>query len=162
MPRCPCGTESGFDRCCGPLLGGERTAETAEELLRSRYTAFTLHDIDYVERTTHPEGLEDFDRSVARKWATDSEWLGLEVLEVSGGAAEDDEGEIEFVAEFVQDGRNVSHREVAAFARHEGCWRFLDGHHPGMGTFVREAPKVGRNEPCPCGSGGKHKRCCGR
>ena len=28
-------------------------------------------------------------------------------------------------------------------------------------TFRRDTPKVGRNEPCPCGSGRKYKRCCG-
>jgi SEC-C motif-containing protein len=162
MTPCPCGSSKAFDDCCGPLLSGERPALTAEALLRSRYTAFTRHDIDYIERTIHPEGLEDFDRAAASRWATGSEWLGLEVLAVDAGGTEDDEGEVEFVARFVQDGKETSHHEVATFARHEGAWCFLDGHHPGVKTFVREAPKVGRNDPCPCGSGKKHKKCCGR
>jgi SEC-C motif-containing protein len=162
MTPCPCGSSRSFADCCGPLLGGERPAGTAEALLRSRYTAFTRNDIDYVERTTHPEGLEDFDRTAARKWAAGSEWLGLELIEVSGGGPDDDEGEIEFIAKFLQDGKEAAHHEVASFARHDGNWHFLDGRHPGVRTFVREAPKVGRNEPCPCGSGKKHKKCCGR
>ncbi len=33
---------------------------------------------------------------------------------------------------------------------------------PNEQPFKREAPKVGRNEPCPCGSGKKYKQCCGK
>jgi SEC-C motif-containing protein len=162
MPACPCGSSREFEGCCGPLLDGSRPARTAEELLRSRYTAFTRNEIDYVERTTHPEGLEDFDKAAARRWATGSDWRGLEILAVEGGADDDDEGEIEFIARFAEDGKESEHHEIASFARHDGAWRFLDGRHPGVKTFVREAPKIGRNDPCPCGSGKKHKKCCGR
>lgn len=160
---CPCCSGRGFDSCCGPLLEGAREASTAEELLRSRYTAFTRADLAYIRRTRHPRSSTDFDEKSVRGWAEGSRWHGLEIGKISGGQEGDDRGAIDFVARFTdrESGERKAHEERALFVRQDGRWLFVDGEYVKPETFVREAPKVGRNDPCPCGSGRKHKKCCG-
>ena len=53
------------------------------------------------------------------------------------------------------------HHELAEFRKSGDTWYFFDGKMVGPGQFTRETPKVGRNDPCPCGSGRKFKKCCG-
>ena len=69
-------------------------------------------------------------------------------------------GRPEFVARYRTKGELQEHHEIATFVKEEGRWYFLDATTPAAETFVREAPKVGRNDPCPCGSGKKFKKCC--
>jgi SEC-C motif domain protein len=160
---CSCCSGKEHAQCCGPLLEGKRKAETAEELLRSRYTAFTLGDVAYIRRTRHPRSSTAFDEEAVRSWAEGSEWHGLSISKVDRGGAHDDQGVIDFVATYTEKdgGKRHEHEEKASFVRHDGAWMFVDGDYVVPETFVRAAPKVGRNDPCPCGSGRKHKKCCG-
>ena len=129
--------------------------------MRSRYTAYTLDETDYVVATHHPDGREDVDQEAASKWAQQAEWHGLEVVETEDGGATDDSGVVEFVARYTVDGAEYSHHERARFGRVDGQWFYVDGDMVKRKPVTREGPKVGRNEPCPCGSGSKFKRCCG-
>ena len=71
-------------------------------------------------------------------------------------------GEVDFIANYSIQGIPQKHRELAKFAKEaDNNWYYLDGEVEGHVTFKRETPKVGRNEPCPCGSGKKFKKCCG-
>ena len=162
MPPCPCGSPRPFDDCCRPFLDGTRRPETAEQLMRSRYSAFTRVEMDYIRETTLPKRRADLDEAATRAWAEGSEWLGLEILAVDGGGPDDDSGTVEFQASYEQDGEEELHHERSTFLRQDGRWYFVEGKHAGPATFVREQPKVGRNDPCPCGSGKKFKKCCGR
>lgn len=157
---CACGSGRTRSGCCGPFLDGERPAPTAEALMRSRYCAFVEHRVDYLHETLEPKGRADHDQKATRKWAEQSEWLGLEILSVTGGGESDDAGEVEFLARFRADGQRLEHRELATFARHDGRWCFVNGRPPKPRTFTREGPVVGRNDPCACGSGRKAKKCC--
>jgi SEC-C motif-containing protein len=159
MAPCPCLSGLDHDDCCGPVLRGDRPAATAEELMRSRYTAFAMGEIDYLGSSHHPSTRDQFDAGQAREWSSRSEWKGFEVLESEGGGPGDEAGTVEFVARYAIDGEDFDHHEVAEFERKEGRWYFRDGHQVGA-TVRREGPKIGRNDPCPCGSGKKHKRCC--
>jgi SEC-C motif domain protein len=171
--RCPCGSGLDFENCCGPYLGGEASPPTAEALMRSRYTAYARADIDYMENTLAAENRGTFDRAAARAWATQSKWLGLKILFVEGGGPADREGVVAFIATYEQGGRILEHHEVSQFRRGErGAWRFVTGDTSArLGdrrpqatpsqTGHGSAPKVGRNDPCPCGSGRKYKKCCG-
>lgn len=169
--RCPCGSESSFDQCCGPFLAGRASPLTAEALMRSRYSAYALGEIDYVERTTAPESRAAFDSGAARAWSTESTWLGLRIVATDGGGADSDAGIVEFVATYRRAGATLAHRERSRFRRTEGGqWRYVDGdsgsvhvgeRRPSTLPFAGAAPKVGRNDPCPCGSGRKFKKCCG-
>lgn len=158
---CPCSSGSDRSACCGPYLSGEARPPTAEALMRSRYSAYVEGAIPYLMATIHPLARDEEDEEEARRWSRKSEWLGLEVTEVEEGGEDDARGEVEFVARYVTDGREVAHHERATFLREKGRWYFASGETPGPETFVREGPRVGRNDPCPCGSGKKHKKCCG-
>jgi SEC-C motif domain protein len=115
---CPCGSGEAYDACCGPVVRNERWADTAEELMRSRYTAFVLGDVDHVFRSWHPatrpDGLDEL---------PDLQWLGLEILDVVDGGPTDDEGVVEFRATHA---RGTQH-ESSRFVRRAGRWVYVDG-----------------------------------
>ncbi|MCB9672679.1 MAG: YchJ family protein [Alphaproteobacteria bacterium] len=154
---CPCGLGLTLESCCGPYLAG-RDAPTPEALMRSRYTAYVTGDIDYLERTHHPETLDTFDAEDAAAWSKASTWLGLTVIDAP--PPNNDEGFVEFEARFSQHGSVQVHRERSRFVREDGRWYFESGERV-QETIRRAEPKVGRNDPCPCGSGKKYKKCCG-
>lgn len=171
---CPCGSGAAYAECCEPFIKTKAFPDTAEKLMRSRYTAFVTGEIDYIRDTIAPEARKDFDAKSTREWSQGSKWLGLKILSVDSGKPSDKKGTVEFIATYEKNGESVDHHEVAKFRKAEsGKWMFVDGdshthtggeghhHHPKRETFVREAPKVGRNDPCPCGSGKKYKKCCG-
>lgn len=158
---CPCGKGETFETCCGPFLQGRAKPKTAEELMRSRYTAFTRGDVDYVMKTHDPDTVHQVDRRSTEEWAEQSEWLGFELLDSRAGGPEDFQGTIEFVARYRIKGVNLEHRELATFRRQDDVWYFVDGEQVAGPPVRRETPKIGRNDPCSCGSGKKYKKCCG-
>lgn len=173
--KCPCGSNKTFEECCGPYISGEAFPPTAEALMRSRYTAYTRADINYIRKTTLLKSNEDFDFAGTEKWARESTWNGLKILNVEQGGETDKEGVVEFVATYTRDGESIDHHETSQFKKNDkGRWIFKEGdshthpggtghhHHPKIETVRRETPKVGRNDPCPCGSGKKFKKCCGK
>lgn len=159
---CPCCSEIPYEKCCGPYITGESDPPTALALMRSRYTAFTQANIDYIERTRHPHSEHDFDKAGTTSWAKESQWLGFELLNAEAGEKDDEGGSVEFIAKYTVDGKKQDHHEMALFQKHEGKWYFMDGDFVKGETYRREAPKVGRNDPCPCGSGKKFKKCCAK
>ncbi|MDC7126553.1 MAG: YchJ family protein [Spirochaetales bacterium] len=158
MSDCPCGSGKAYDACCGQYISGTKLAPTPEALMRSRYTAYVKHNIDYIVDTHNPERIHRLDRKSTEEWSNNSEWLGLEIIKTED---KENEGTVEFVAKFRQDGVDYDHHEVSTFLKLDGEWFFDDGYTPSA-TVVRDTPKVGRNEPCPCGSGKKYKKCCGK
>lgn len=176
MTKCPCGSGRAFPECCEPYIKGDAQPATAELLMRSRYSAYTMGDIAYIKKTSAPETHKDFDTKAAKEWSESAEWRGLKVLSVDKGGAEDKKGTVEFQATYKQDGKVLEHHEVSKFRRDSsGKWLFVDGeshiheegqghhhhHHAPVQTVVREGPKIGRNDPCHCGSGKKFKKCHG-
>lgn len=171
--KCPCGSNENFENCCEPFLTGKALPKTAEQLMRSRYTAYTKVDVDYLKNTLAPESRSDFDAKQTKEWAQQAKWKGLKILSTEKGTAEDTKGVVEFTATYVQDGEGFDHHETSQFRKTEtGQWLFIDGdahthkegethHHHKPQTVTRETPKVGRNDACPCGSGKKYKKCCG-
>jgi SEC-C motif-containing protein len=158
---CPCGTGRPFDRCCGPLIDGSAVAESAEALMRSRYSAHVRGAIDYLVETYDPDTRASVDRAATARWARESEWLGLTVLATEAGGPADERGIVEFEARYRSAGGAPQvHRERSRFRRHDGRWTYVDGTALKPAPVVRAA-SVGRNDPCPCGSGKKHKKCCG-
>jgi len=161
MDKCPCCSGRPLDECCGPVIRGERPAATAEELLRSRYSAYATGEIAYLLDSTHPDHRADQDEAGIRNWSRNSQWHGLDVLATTAGGPDDEEGQVEFIADYTHEGERRSHHELATFARVGGDWKLVRGEPVRQQPYVREEPKVGRNDPCPCGSGKKHKKCCG-
>jgi SEC-C motif-containing protein len=158
---CPCGSGRAYAVCCAPLIEGTRQAETPEALMRSRYSAYALQRIPYLARTLHPSERDDFDAEGAARWSRESEWLGLEIVSATGTNPGDQTGMVEFRAHYTRDGATQVHHERSEFRRADGVWYFRDGKPVGAPQVRRTAPKIGRNDPCPCGSGKKYKKCCG-
>ena len=161
MNTCPCGTGLAYEECCGPIIDGTQNASSAEQLMRSRYTAYAKQNIGYIYSSLHPDHRKNFDEKSTRQWAKNSEWHNLEILDTKGGGEDDTEGTVEFIAKYTEGGARKEHHELATFKKDEGSWCFVDGTPIGPKTVVREGAKVGRNDPCPCESGKKFKKCCG-
>lgn len=163
---CPCGSGKLLPDCCGPLLSGERLAATAEQLMRSRYTANVYADGEYLIASWHPST-----RPVnLRLDHSGVQWVGLEVVGGDRGTVQDSEGTVEFIAHYRVNHRDGLLHEVSRFVREDGRWYYLDGvvsdemQADGVGRQdnMKGSNKVGRNTPCPCGSGRKYKQCCGQ
>lgn len=121
--------------------------------MRSRFTAYATRRQPYLvsswHSSTRPPGLT-LEPSVR--------WTRLEILDTADGATPD-EAYVEFLAHCRVDGAAQSLHERSRFLREQGRWRYVDGETPA--TLKRASAKVGRNAPCPCGSGKKAKHCCG-
>ncbi|MBK8980293.1 MAG: YchJ family protein [Planctomycetes bacterium] len=160
--ECPCGSGRSHADCCEPYLTGAAWPETAEALMRARYSAFATGRVEFIRESHEPGSRDEVDDDATRQWSQSAEWQGIEVLATDGGGPDDDEGTVEFVAHYSVKGTAHPHHEVATFQRgDDGRWYFVDGVVAGAGTYRREQPKVGRNDPCPCGSGRKYKKCHG-
>jgi SEC-C motif domain protein len=161
MAVCACGSGNKYQECCEKYISGQEIAPTAESLMRSRYTAFTNGSIDYLFNTHHSSTKETLDRTEVENWSKDSEWEGLTIKNIEKGQEADSDGSVEFIAEFKIDGVLQKHHEKASFKKEDdGRWYFQDGKVQNR-PITRAASKVGRNDPCVCGSGKKYKKCCG-
>ena len=160
MNNCPCGSGNSYAACCEPIITGATLAATAEALMRARYSAHVGVQVDFIIASTHPDHRQGLDRQSTQSWAEKTTWLGLEILDTAEGGAGDDRGEVEFIARFREKDEIQAHHERAQFQRVDGSWYFTDG------SMVKPQPlvanKIGRNDPCPCGSGSKYKKCCGK
>ncbi len=163
---CPCGSGLAYDACCGPLLAGERAAPTAEALMRSRYCAFAQNELDYIVATMGSRQRKAFDASKVVRLNRETRWTGLDIHETVQGGPEDDTGEVFFTAHFEHGGKSGELQEHSLFTRKDGRW-FYTGKRGlrrdaagATTTTAATSQKVGRNEPCPCGSGKKYKKCC--
>lgn len=114
---CPCGSGAPFGGCCLPVHVGERQAETAEELMRTRYSAYVVGDSDYIWRTWHPRTRPDAVTNLGPVWTR------LEIIDSVAGGPGDDSGEVEFRAHHRE---GILH-ERSRFAVRAGRWFYLDG-----------------------------------
>ena len=162
---CPCGSGLGINVCCGPRMDGRTPPRTPVELLRTRFCAYCLQMYDYLVATQLPSGDEDAltAEHLAERLAerlNDVLWISLDIL----GEGHDEDRDcpyVDFRAYYdMPDGRHVL-SERSFFREVDGTWFYVDGEPLKIEGVRREGPKVGRNDPCPCGSGKKYKKCCG-
>jgi SEC-C motif domain protein len=158
---CVCGLGASTETCCLPIIKGEAKAATAEALMRSRYSAYALGELDYLLTSLHPDQRGDYDARATETWSRKARWDGLEILSTSGGGENDAVGQVEFKAHYEMNGLKQSHHERAEFSKQNGRWFFVEGQQVTHAPVRREGPRVGRNDPCPCGSGQKYKKCHG-
>jgi SEC-C motif-containing protein len=161
MKACPCGSGRLYTECCEPYITGKAKAPSAEALMRSRYSAYAEHAVDYIINTCAHRGKNDIDYKSTKDWSEQSTWLGLKIIATEKGGPADTGGTVEFEAVYERDGLKDVHHELARFKKENGEWLYDDG-TVAPRTVTRASPKVGRNDPCPCGSGRKYKHCCGR
>src|SRR5690606_22001889 len=167
MSVCPCRLmdekKLNLDECCGPILHGKKKASTAESLMRARYSAYAEKNISFIDETQIIVENEAFNKEEALRWAESSDWLGLEVKKTQKGEENDSIGVVEFIAHYKDkaSGTELNHHETALFSKSAEGWKFKEGQIHGAQPIKRLAPKVGRNDPCSCGSNKKFKKCCG-
>ena len=144
------------------MIAGTAKAETAEALMRARYTSYVTGDVAFLKTSATKQVQEEFDEEASKAWSASAEWHGLEIIKTEGGQKGDKTGMVEFRALYTANEEFCNHHEVSNFVEEKDGWKFSDGELVGETPVVREEPKVGRNDPCPCGSGKKYKKCCGR
>lgn len=142
---CICGNKKDFNECCGAIINGKRAPLCAEELMRSRYSAYVKGDSRYLLLTAVKENQHADDAKLIEEFCNSVEWLKLDVLHVEKNI-------VEFKAYYKDiDSIKVLH-ERSNFIFENEVWLYADGE-----LFNS---KVERNESCPCGSGKKFKKCC--
>lgn len=118
---CPCDGNKQHSNCCEPFLLHNKTPQTAEQLMRSRYSAYVIGEIDYLINTTHLSTRKNHQRKDIENWSKETNWLGLEIIQSTVSI-------IEFIAKF--EGKNNSietHHEKSRFVQEDGQWFYLDG-----------------------------------
>lgn len=155
MTLCHCGSGADYANCCQPVHHNHAHATTPEQLMRARYCAHVLKLVDFIVATYHPSCHAEQDRADIES-STHSDWQKLEVLSTALGNS-DNEGFVHFRAHFIDHNQAYCLEERSRFLREEGLWFYIDGEFPQQASQA----KVGRNDPCPCGSGKKYKKCCG-
>ena len=150
---CPCGLDL-YESCCQPLHSGHKKAETAAQLMRSRYSAFAKHEIDYLVQTTALGQQQALDVKAIAEWSKVNQWLKLDVVQAQE-KRDKNHAQVEFKAHYAaqeQSGQQVHiHHEISHFVKQNGMWYFLD---------PTTEQQITMKQPCICGSGKKFKQCC--
>ena len=146
---CPCGSGQLLSECCGLLHAGQ-PAQSAEQLMRSRYSAYVLGHIDYIVSTTAPMLQSLLDVPAISAWSTQNQWQGLNINRVLA-KAKSRHAQVEFTAAFTDAQGAQTHRELSGFVHIGTQWYFLD-------PTLAQYPAL--KAACLCGSGQKFKRCC--
>lgn len=149
-PNCPCGSGNSLADCCTPYHNGS-LPESAERLMRSRYSAYVLGAIDYLISSTLPVQQTLLDRAAISEWSSQSQWLGLTVESSQVLAGNPAHAFVTFTARWQDAAGEHAQRERSAFVQIAQRWYFIDPSVPLKAT---------RNDPCPCGGGQKFKKCC--
>lgn len=156
MDLCACGSQIDYSICCGPFLEGTALPATPELLMRSRYTAFTRANIEYIGKTQKKAAAKNYDADGTAAWAKRCDWVGLTIIHCSDISEQDTVGTVEFIVNFKEDGLEKNIYETSQFEKIAGQWYYTKGSHK-----TKNVSQPGRNEPCHCGSGTKYKKCCG-
>ncbi len=115
------------EQCCAQYIDGEAPAPTSESLMRSRYTAYTQGNIDYIAKTMRGSALTGFDPHHAAEWAKQIKWLKLKVITASAVKPQNDKAFVEFIAHYLFQGRRQKLHEISEFQRIDGRWYYVDG-----------------------------------
>lgn len=140
LEPCLCGFSKAFANCCQPIITND-SANTAEQLMRSRYSAFVLGDAKYILKTWHPDTCpHDFQLG-------QSNWLNLTIHHA-------DNDTVSFSAAFHAGNKTMILKETSRFVCIDKHWRYIDGDCT--------VTAIKRNDLCFCGSQVKYKNCCGK
>lgn len=146
---CPCGSAS-YALCCQPLHLRQQHAQSAEQLMRSRYSAFAKTEIDYIVATTAVGQQSALDVAALRAWSVANQWVGLKILAVDAKIGKR-HASVQFEAHY-HDGKQAQcHQELSYFVQQNQLWYFID---PTLDQ------KITLKQPCICDSGKKLKQCC--
>lgn len=123
---CPCKSGKSYGVCCRPFHVGQAKPQTAEQLMRSRYSAYFFRRLDYLVETTHPDTRSKNLKRELEASMAELKWSFLTILQTSKGGLADKTGKVEFVAQYFLKGKPFELREHSRFKRHKGAWKYLD------------------------------------
>ena len=157
ISNCPCGSKKKYEACCQPFIIGKEFPNSSEQLMRSRYTAYTQGLVDYIAQTMRGKVAIGYDKVSARAWATSVVWLKLDVIK--SYSADKETAFVEFSALFLAKNNKLQEiHELSKFKLVDGRWYYVDGEQ--LSTRHKHTTRtVPVNSPCPCGSGRKFKSC---
>lgn len=122
MP-CPCGNDAPFAECCELLHNDHRLADTAEKLMRSRYSAFVVKNEPYLLKTwskkRRPQKLYIAEQNL--------QWLCLTIHDTKDGGPQDKTGEVEFSAQYIEDDLTHTLKERSHFRKTKNLWFYVEG-----------------------------------
>lgn len=124
---CPCTSKQSYDRCCGPYHAGSRLPETAEQLMRSRFSAYALGKADYLIATRPEAKRPEENREELAAYCKSVQAVSLKIVGKEKGGKNDDTGLVTFHASLQSNGRRTLHIETSTFARENGRWVYVDG-----------------------------------
>lgn len=161
--RCFCCSSKPFQACCEPFIKGDKTPVTAEQLMRSRFSAYATAQYSYILDTYTKEKQQGLSVDDLAQSAQGAKWFALQVHDAqSEESAEPNTSAtlhsdtVEFTAFYFEDKKMYQLHETSNFRVENGAWRYHDGTlHDDCGKV-----KYGRNLPCVCGSSKKFKQCC--
>ena len=159
MTLCPCGSAALFNDCCQPIINQVIPADSAEKLMRSRFSAYATNNAAYIYHTYANSSRQSQSVADIQQWADECHWLALEIHH-------SDTTQVEFSAYYITDHNLCVLRENSNFILENDEWRYVDGNISQSEVIA----KVKRNEVCPCNrystaitvkKGKKYKHCCG-
>lgn len=150
MTACYCRSGKNYTECCEPFHLKAKIPETAEQLMRSRYSAYTLVNIPYIVETTVPNQQKYLDQAAMKAWGEHTKWAGLEIIKFLPNLSKI-HSQVEFKAFFDTEEGKEAHHESSLFVSINERWYFVDP----------TVPLPNQKQPCVCGSGKKFKHCCG-
>ncbi len=162
---CPCGSKKDYQECCQITHNSHSLVCSPEQLMRSRYSAHVLNNVEYVIQTYHPSCKAESQRSSITE-SVDLNWCQLEIIDSSKCCENEQgilQGFVEFIAYYREEDKLYTLHERSRFLYQNELWYYIDG------TFIEKSiegnrsnpVKIKRNDPCPCKSGKKFKKCCG-
>jgi len=154
MKQCPCSSNLSYSLCCAPYINGQEAPKTPEALMRSRYTAYTLAEIGYIQKTMRGKAAIGFNEEEGRRWAQSVYWLGLNIIKTIPHATDESIGYVEFATKYLNKNIIKIIHEISEFHHIDGIWFYTDGQQ-----IEHPTQPIGRNTACPCGSKRKFKNC---
>lgn len=124
---CPCGSGNNYGICCRPFHHGKAKPDTAEQLMRSRYSAYYFRRAEYLFETTHPDTRDPALKKELAKSIDQASWSRLTIVNTSRGGSDDKTGKVEFIAKYFLGDTPYELHELSRFKRHKGAWKYLDG-----------------------------------
>ncbi|HEY3400831.1 MAG TPA: YchJ family metal-binding protein [Geothrix sp.] len=124
---CPCTSKKPYDRCCGPFHAGTAAPETAELLMRSRFSAYALGKADYLIATRPEAKRAEENHEELANYCKSVQAVSLKIISKERGGKSDDTGIVTFHASLQANGRRTLHIETSTFARENGKWVYVDG-----------------------------------
>jgi len=154
---CPCGTKNQYSLCCEPIHLKKIIAKSPEQLMRSRYSAYALKNVDYIYRTYAKASRQQQEKTEIQAWANETTWLKLTVIDSSEYEITQSPT-VTFEAIYKNNNKFYKMSETSRFIKEDDHWHYVDGSHLAFNELA--SPK--RNDECLCLSGIKYKKCCGK